>query len=435
MELASPKKEVSEDQVFWLGEKSADDKDAIVKGAPKESLDLVVGTYAPLAFKRCPHNKASDTTNYICLPSNYGNWEGAVCGQTGIKNSAENKGWDSHRLDLQSLKTNVKVETWGALGEPPKDLLPSAFAQWQVQFGHEGQQRITNADKLSLSKLIATHCGCLACVYMAVDQVFTLEEFRKALTYSYLTAKPVIMVSSRKMASEKRIGTNVALGMALTVYSCLFYGCEWASGIIIDFGKLEGKSLATHLEQFKDQTLYCKKCVEADRPIEKSRLEQVTSISDEGKLFKKDLMQRATDTLGIKVGYIVTFRELTRESLDVRLKIKKDEQKQSAKLIQAERKAESAAKSALKNGWSSLKKERQNELLKEASSWWQKRLKKFESAQQNNNGGITADTILHFIVSEESMASVVNLAEVHWAIVESYLQMKDNQSRRFNGKK
>ena len=88
------------------------------------------------------------------------------------------------RLDLQGKAREFNVGDVAWVSEPPNEYKTEHIAQFQVQFGHQGQTRLTKTSGQKTDYL-TTHAGAIAGVMLGMRQVVSAADFRTALESSF----------------------------------------------------------------------------------------------------------------------------------------------------------------------------------------------------------------------------------------------------------
>lgn len=159
-------------------------------------MTAYVGRYVSGDFFRCPTggdvSEAIEMCDHvvncpfiitgpkgICFKSDppdytYTNWEGAILGEDA-----------NYRLDLQGKPHNVNVSAMVWQGVPPQAARPAHWAQWQLQFGPQGAERITKTKNARVPGYRTKFKGALAGVMMAMNRWISIQNFKDALQTSF----------------------------------------------------------------------------------------------------------------------------------------------------------------------------------------------------------------------------------------------------------
>lgn len=115
----------------------------------------------------------------VRVAPNAGKWEGHIVSEV----------HDHLRIDMQGLTEprNTAGVTWQA-GSAARgdDATPIRYANWQIQFGPHGANRIAFAAQRSLTGAqLQSHKGSIAGIHMALANDFTIAEIQRAFQLSY----------------------------------------------------------------------------------------------------------------------------------------------------------------------------------------------------------------------------------------------------------
>jgi hypothetical protein len=157
----------------------------------------------------------------------YVNWEGRIVD----KSAKEEK---SFRLDLQAkaINFNAAAVVWDGTAPDAQTIASiNHLCQWQLQFGSKGE-RLTKGNNASVANYRVNHKGAVAGVMLAMDHWITIDDFKRALQFSFDKNAGLTGTGScfAVLASSERYVPPIPVAVALpgpkASYICNTIYCE-----------------------------------------------------------------------------------------------------------------------------------------------------------------------------------------------------------------